>query len=91
MFHADPARGQLAKELKELIAPEHPFLDLFKVFVEACNMKDTFCQIQTDGDNIHLGLLSLLVDGKLLPLHHGALTPIGVAGGDHLIRFRIPF
>ncbi len=45
-------------------------------------------QIQADSANIHLGLLSFYVDGKLLSHHHGALTPIWVARGDHLITTR---
>ena len=66
----------MSKELKNLIAPEHTFLDLFELCVKADNVKDTFCQVQADGGNIHFGLLSFLVDGKLHILHHGALTPI---------------
>jgi len=85
-FHADPTRWQLGKELKDLMTPEHTFFDLFKLFVKAYNVKDTFCQVQADGGNIHLGFSSLLVNGKLLSLHSGALTPFSEAGGDHLIN-----
>jgi hypothetical protein len=85
-FHGNQTRWQLGKELKNLITPEHTFFDLFELFVKAYNVKDTFCQVQADGGNIHFGFSSFLVYGKLLSLHTGALTPFSEAGGDHLIN-----
>src|SRR5210317_1556118 len=58
-FHANLAGWQLSKELAHLAASEHAFLHLFVAIVEADDMKNVLCQIQTDGGNIHDGLLSL--------------------------------
>jgi hypothetical protein len=84
-FHANPTRWQLGKELKDLMTPEHTFFDLFKLFVKAYNVKDTFCQVQADGGNIHLVSPRFLLMESCF-LHSGALTPFSEAGGDHLIN-----
>jgi len=45
-FHGNSACRKLSKELAELVASEHSFLNLFVVLIQTDDVKNVLCQVQ---------------------------------------------